>query len=61
MTAHGLVIIFGSGLIMVSTMVIDLDHLLANPVYGPQRCGIGFHPLHSYLAIVVYLNNGDTP
>ncbi|MEE9566147.1 MAG: DUF6122 family protein, partial [Desulfobacteria bacterium] len=28
---------------------------LANPVYDPQRCGIGFHPLHSYLAIVVYL------
>ena len=42
-------------LIMVSTMVIDLDHLLANPVYDPLRCGIGFHPLHSYLAIVVYL------
>ena len=36
-------------------MVIDLDHLLANPVYDPLRCGIGFHPLHSYLAIVVYL------
>ncbi len=42
-------------LIMVSTMVVDLDHLLANPVYEPLRCGIGFHPLHSYLAIVVYL------
>jgi hypothetical protein len=42
-------------LIMVSTLIIDLDHLLANPVYDPQRCGIGFHPLHSYLAIVVYL------
>ena len=42
-------------LIMVSTMVVDLDHLLANPVYDPLRCGIGFHPLHSYLAIVVYL------
>jgi len=40
---------------MVSTMVVDLDHLLANPVYDPLRCGIGFHPLHSYLAIVVYL------
>jgi len=40
---------------MMSTMVVDLDHLLANPVYDPLRCGIGFHPLHSYLAIVVYL------
>jgi hypothetical protein len=42
-------------LIMVSTMVIDLDHLLANPVFDPLRCGIGLHPLHSYPAIVVYL------
>ncbi len=40
---------------MVSALIVDLDHLLANPVYDPQRCGIGFHPLHSYLAIVVYL------
>ncbi len=41
-------------LIMVSTMIVDLDHLLADPVYDPNRCGIGFHPLHSYLAIVIY-------
>ena len=37
------------------TMVVDLDHLLVDPVYDPQRCGIGFHPLHSYLAGLVYL------
>ncbi len=42
-------------LIMVLTMVVDLDHLLADPVYDPERCGIGFHPLHSYLAIMGYL------
>jgi len=41
-------------LVMVLTMVVDLDHLLANPVYDPNRCSIGFHPLHSYIAIVVY-------
>jgi len=40
---------------MVLTMVIDLDHLLADPIYDPERCGIGFHPLHSYPAILVYL------
>ena len=39
---------------MALTMVVDLDHLLANPVYDPNRCSIGFHPLHSYIAIVVY-------
>jgi hypothetical protein len=42
-------------LIMVSTMVIDLDHFLANPVFDPLRCSIGFHPLHSYPAISAYL------
>jgi hypothetical protein len=41
-------------LIMVATMVVDLDHLLANPIYDPARCSIGFHPLHSYVAIGVY-------
>ena len=39
---------------MLATMVIDLDHLLASPVYDPDRCGIGFHPLHAYPAILVY-------
>jgi hypothetical protein len=41
--------------IMISTMVVDLDHLLANPVFDALRCSIGFHPLHSYLAIAAYL------
>ena len=42
-------------LILVLTMAVDLDHLLADPVYDPDRCGIGFHPLHSLPAIAVYL------
>jgi hypothetical protein len=41
--------------IMAATMVVDLDHLLANPVYDSNRCGIGFHPLHTYPAIGFYL------
>lgn len=41
-------------LIMLATMLVDLDHLLADPIFDPQRCGIGFHPLHSYYAIAVY-------
>ena len=40
--------------IMIATMVVDLDHLLADPVFDPNRCGIGFHPLHSAAAIAVY-------
>jgi hypothetical protein len=41
-------------LIMVSTMLVDLDHLLADPIYDPDRCSIGFHPLHTYPAIAGY-------
>lgn len=41
-------------LVMLATMLIDLDHLLADPVYDPQRCGIGFHPLHTAPAIALY-------
>lgn len=38
-------------LIMLATMVVDLDHLLADPIYDPDRCSIGYHPLHSWPAI----------
>jgi len=42
-------------LILGGAIVIDLDHLLASPVYDPDRCSINFHPLHSYPAIGVYI------
>jgi hypothetical protein len=42
-------------IIFIATMLIDLDHLLATPIYEKCRCGIGFHPLHSYVAISIYL------
>lgn len=40
--------------IFILCMLIDLDHLLAIPVFDPCRCSIGFHPLHSYVAMGVY-------
>ena len=40
--------------ILCSTIIIDLDHLLADPIYDPNRSSIGFHPLHSYYAIAIY-------
>ncbi|WP_417199475.1 DUF6122 family protein [Bizionia sp.] len=42
-------------LIMVATMIIDLDHLLATPIFDPNRCSINFHPLHTYWAIGLYV------
>lgn len=40
---------------MMSTMIIDVDHLLADPVFDPNRCSVGYHPLHSYAAVFVYV------
>ncbi|MDT8397637.1 MAG: DUF6122 family protein [Pseudomonadales bacterium] len=42
-------------LIMLATMAVDLDHLLAEPIYDPLRCSIGFHPLHGIVPIGIYL------
>lgn len=39
---------------MITTMLVDLDHLVAIPIYDPLRCSIGFHPLHQYFAILCY-------
>ena len=38
----------------LSTNLVDLDHLVANPVYDPNRCSINYHPLHSENTIFGY-------
>ncbi|MDB9970659.1 DUF6122 family protein [Porticoccaceae bacterium] len=42
-------------LILMATMLVDVDHLLANPIYDPNRCSIGFHPLHQLWLIGLYI------
>ena len=44
-----------ASIIMLLGIVIDIDHLLANPMFDPNRCSINFHILHSYYAIGVYI------
>lgn len=39
----------------MSTLLVDLDHLLANPIYDPTRCSMGFHPLHTELPLIIYM------
>ena len=41
--------------VMMATMIVDLDHLLADPIYDPGRCSIGFHPLHGLVPITIYI------
>ena len=42
-------------IIMALTFAVDFDHLIAEPVFDPNRCSLGFHPLHSWPAIGIYL------
>lgn len=42
-------------LLMVATILVDVDHLIADPIYDPNRCSIGFHPLHQLWFIILYI------
>jgi hypothetical protein len=41
-------------LILLAGILIDIDHVLADPIFDPNRCSVGFHLLHQYWAIAVY-------
>ena len=43
-----------AALIMIATILIDLDHLLVSPIFDSNRCSIGFHPLHTIWAGFFY-------
>ena len=42
-------------LAMIATMIVDVDHVVADPIYDPNRCSIGFHRLHELWFIVLYV------
>lgn len=44
-----------AALILLAGIVLDLDHMLAIPIFDSMRCSINFHPLHSYWAIGIYV------
>ncbi|MFP4025434.1 MAG: DUF6122 family protein [Thiohalospira sp.] len=44
-----------ASLIILAANLIDLDHLLVTPIFDPGRCSIGFHLLHSFPAIIIYI------
>ena len=47
--------------ILLSGLLIDLDHLLADPITDPERCSLGFHPLHTLPAVLVYVGMAAYP
>ncbi len=42
-------------IVLISTMLVDLDHLVADPIYDAARCSIGFHPLHKIWFVCLYV------
>ncbi len=41
--------------ILLSSMLVDIDHLWAVPIFDPNRCSVGFHTFHSVIAFSVYI------
>ena len=39
---------------LMAGMVIDVDHIRANPFYDSERCSINYHFLHTPIPIVIY-------
>lgn len=42
-------------LILAAGLLLDVDHVLATPLFDPARCSINFHPLHTYWAMGLYV------
>ena len=43
-----------ASILLISSNLIDIDHLLATPIYDSTRCSINFHPLHSWYMFPLY-------
>jgi hypothetical protein len=43
-----------TSMLLLATMLVDLDHLLSSPIFDANRCSIGVHVLHQPLAIICY-------
>lgn len=39
---------------LLAGLLVDADHLLASPIHDAQRCSMGFHPLHTWPAVLIY-------
>jgi hypothetical protein len=44
-----------AALLLLAGILIDIDHVTASPIVDPDRCSVGYHLLHSFWLIPVYL------
>ena len=42
-------------IVMIATMLVDIDHLFSSPIFDPNRCSIGTHPLHDPFFLPLFL------
>lgn len=40
--------------LLLATMLVDVDHLWAVPIFDPNRGSIGFHTFHTYPMVALY-------
>ncbi|MEM6723478.1 MAG: DUF6122 family protein [Bacteroidota bacterium] len=41
--------------ILLATMLVDVDHLWASPIYQADRCSINFHTFHHIEVMPIYV------
>lgn len=47
---------FGRALVVLFCgILIDIDHFWATPLFDPNRCSVGYHTLHQWPFIVLYV------
>ncbi|MGV3585725.1 MAG: DUF6122 family protein [Adhaeribacter sp.] len=39
---------------LMAGMIIDVDHIMANPFYDSERCSINYHLFHTPIPIIIY-------
>jgi len=42
-------------LILLLTMIIDVDHVFSEPIFQANRCSINYHMFHTHYAAVGYV------
>lgn len=42
-------------LLLLATMLVDMDHLVADPIFQADRCSIQYHSLHTWPAMIGYI------
>ena len=48
-------------MVMIGTMLVDIDHFLSSPIFDPDRCSIGTHLLHQPFLLPLFMGLSLVP